>query len=107
MTESLLSPIGLIAGDGSFPLEAARSARARGLAVVAIAHIGETDPALAAEVESCTWIKVGQLGKVIRVLKRAGVKQATMVGGISRVRILGGVHLDWAGVRLIARLGSV
>jgi DUF1009 family protein len=52
-------------------------------------------------------VKIGQLGRVIRLLRRAGVKQATMVGGISRVRILGGVHLDWAGIKLVARLASV
>lgn len=107
MSLELASPIGLVAGDGAFPVEVARSARARGLKVFAIAHTGETDPALETEVDSCAWVKIGQLGKVIRLLARAGVKQATMVGGISRVRILGGVHLDWAGVRLIARLGSV
>ena len=41
-----MSKLGLIAGNGIFPLEVARAARRRGLGIIAIAHSGETDPAL-------------------------------------------------------------
>jgi hypothetical protein len=40
--------IGLIAGKGQFPLLFAQAARQQGAAVIAVAHRGETDPALAA-----------------------------------------------------------
>jgi len=103
----LQSPVGLIAGNGTFPIEFTENARKSGLSVVAIAHRGETDPALEKLVDSCTWIKVGQLGKIIKVLKKSGVKQAAFAGGIRRTRLFGGVKLDLRALSLIARLKSV
>jgi UDP-2,3-diacylglucosamine hydrolase len=64
--------IGLIAGKGQFPLLFADAARRRGLEVVAVAHRGETDPALEPLCQHCRWISVGQLGKLIRAFKEAG-----------------------------------
>ncbi len=102
----LTSPIGLVAGNGIYPLEFVRAARSRGLSVVALAYSGETDPAIEAEVSACTWIKVGQLGKLISVLKKARVKQVAFAGGIRRVKLFGNVKPDWRGLNLIARLRS-
>lgn len=101
------APLGLIAGSGTFPLEVARAAREQGVSVVAVAHRGETDPNLEAIVTDCTWIRVGQLGRMLRALTRAAVKQAAFAGGIHRVGFLNGARLDWAGIKLVARLRSV
>ncbi len=68
--------IGLIAGKGQFPLLFAQAARQQGAAVIAVAHRGETDPALASFVAELHWIHVGQLGKIIRIFKAAGVRRA-------------------------------
>lgn len=103
---NLHSPIGLIAGNGSFPCEFAEAATARGLKVIAVAHEGETDPALEGMVAQCTWIRVGQLGKLLSTLRRAGVREAAFAGGIKKVRLFGGVKLDWKGVRFLSRLKS-
>lgn len=104
---ALHSPVGLIAGNGSFPLEFAKNAKEQGLDVVAVAHIGETDPVLEKLVSKCLWIKVGQLGKTIRFLKKGKVKQVAFVGGIKRVNLFGGVKLDLRGTLLLTRLRSV
>jgi UDP-2,3-diacylglucosamine hydrolase len=104
MPPTLLSPLGLIAGNGVFPLEFARSAKAKGLEVIAVAHEGETDPALAENVSKCVWIKVGQLGTILDTFKNSGVRQAAFAGGIQRVRLFGGVKLDVKGMALLARL---
>ena len=42
--------IGLIAGNGNFPVTFAREARRRGYRIAAVAHRDETDPAIEAEV---------------------------------------------------------
>ncbi len=103
---SLQSPIGLIAGNGQFPLEFTENAAKRGLKVIAVAHKGETDPALSQKAHECVWVKVGQLGKVIATFKKHGVTQVAFAGGISRVRLFGGLKLDWRGVKLVARTRS-
>lgn len=96
--------IGLIAGNGSFPLLFARTARAEGVGVVAVAHEGETDPALAAEVDACTWIQVGQLDTIIRTFQAAGVRRAVMAGGIRKAALMEHFAPDERGQRFLARL---
>lgn len=100
----LRSPIGLVAGNGRFPIEFARSAQKQGLKVVALAHYGETDPDLENHVDECLWIKVGQLGSIIRTFKNRGVNQASFVGGIRKIKLFGGVRFDLKGIALLSRL---
>lgn len=101
------SPIGLVAGGGSFPAEFVRRAKERGLKVVVVAHKGESEQSLETVAPDILWIKVGQLGKLIAHLKAQGVKQVAFAGGISRIRLFQNVWLDFRGAALIARLGSV
>jgi len=103
----LTSPIGLVAGNGVFPIQFAERARELGLEVIVVAHKGETDPSIERFASKCVWIKVGQLGKLIKTFTKSGVKQATFAGGIKRINIFKGVRLDLKAVALIARLGSV
>ena len=79
--------LGLIAGNGIFPQLFAKAAKEQGIEVIAVAMRGETDPAIEAFVDSLTWVRVGQLGKMIRCFKRAGVTQAAMAGGIRKTRL--------------------
>jgi UDP-2,3-diacylglucosamine hydrolase len=99
--------IGLIAGNGQLPFLFAREARARGMEVVAVAHRGETDPALEAEVASFTWVRLGQVGRIIRTFQKASVAQAAMAGGIGRVRALTEARPDLGAVRILSRLRSL
>jgi DUF1009 family protein len=98
--------IGLIAGKGKFPLLFAQAARRRGLEVVAVAHRGETDPALEPLSHQCQWISVGQLGKLIRAFKQAGVTQAVMAGGVSRGRLFRDFRPDFRALNLVRRVGA-
>lgn len=82
-----MTSLGLIAGNGVFPLEVARAAHRRGIKLIALAHRGETKPELEAQVDQITWIKVGELQKIVDVLKNAGVEEAAMAGGISRANL--------------------
>lgn len=105
--KTLCSPVGLIAGNGSFPLEFASGAKEAGLKVVAVAHVGETDPKLAEAVSDCLWIKVGELGKVFDFFKQHRVQQVAFAGGIKRINLFGGVKLDLKAIALLARVRSV
>jgi len=99
-----VSSLGLIAGNGVFPLEVAIAARRRGIKLIALAHQGETKPELEAQVESLTWIKVGELQKIIDVLKNAGVEQAAMAGGISRARLADSFAPDERALKMLASI---
>ena len=102
----LHSPIGLVAGNGQFPIEFAENARARGLAVVTVAIRGEADKRIEALSESTTWVTVGQLGKLVRSLKRAGCRQVAFAGGVTRVNFVDGFRIDWVGLRMLSKLRS-
>jgi DUF1009 family protein len=103
---TLSSPIGLVAGNGRFPIEFAENARARGLSVITVAIKGEADKRIEELSEQCTWISVGQLGKLVKTLQRSGVKQAAFAGGVTRVNFVDGFRIDWRGMRMLSRMRS-
>jgi hypothetical protein len=101
-----MATIGLIAGGGRFPLVFAESARRAGHRVVAAAHVNQTDPALEGIVDALTWVKLGQFGRVVEVLKGAGCTQVVMLGSITKARFFRDAWLDGLGVQILARLAT-
>lgn len=103
MTSSPLQKIGLIAGNGQFPIIFAETARRAGLSVIAVAHTGETPPELSEKVDEILWIRVGQIGKLISFFKKAGVSDAVMAGGIRKTRLFE-MRPDFRALTLLARI---
>lgn len=99
-----VSAVGLIAGNGTFPLAFARGARRIGVEVVAVGHVGETDPALEPLVDSLTWVKVGELGRIIAALQAHGVRRAVMAGGIRKSTLFENFAPDERALAFLARL---
>jgi DUF1009 family protein len=96
--------IGIIAGGGQFPLMVAGALRKQGFRVVAAAHFGETEPSISDKVDGIFWLKLGQLGQLIRGLKREGVKKALMAGSITKRRLFGDVRPDLRGLGVMSKL---
>jgi len=97
-----VATIGLIAGGGRFPVLFAESARRAGHRVVAAAHVNQTDPALERLVDACTWVKLGQFGKVVEVLKAGGATEVVMLGSIAKARFFRDAWLDGLGIKVMA-----
>ena len=90
-----MEPLGIIAGNGEFPLVLARTARQLGVGrIVAAAFDGETRPDVRDVVDEIEWVKVGQLGKLIEVFTSRGVKRAVMAGGIAPANLFKNLRLD-------------
>jgi hypothetical protein len=86
MTQSTAVPecLAIIAGNGTYPHAMARGARAAGVKrIVACAFEHETSKDLSGLVDQIEWMRVGQLGKMLRFLKESGAKQAVMSGQIA------------------------
>jgi DUF1009 family protein len=96
--------LGLIAGNGRFPIIFADNARKLGYCVSAVAHEGETDPELANHVDRIHWIKIGQINKLITAFKDDQVRQAVMLGGIKKTHVFTTVRPDLRTLALAARL---
>jgi DUF1009 family protein len=91
--------LGIIAGGGQLPLVAASEARAQGLRVVVVAIREEADPRLADQVDAIHWVRVGQLGALVRALKDERVTDAIMLGKVEITRLFAGApgHPDGQG----------
>ena len=96
--------IGLIAGNGRFPIIFADNAKKLGYHVSAVAHEGETEPELASHVDRIHWIKIGQLSKLIKAFKGDGVHQAVMLGGIKKTHVFTTVRPDFRTLAMATRL---
>ena len=96
--------IGLIAGDGRFPIIFANNVRRLGFTVSAIAHVGTTLPELESYVEHIHWLKIGQFGKALAALKQDGVGQAVMLGGIKKTNVFTTLRPDLRALAIFSRL---
>jgi DUF1009 family protein len=97
-------PLGLIAGNGRFPFLIAAGARRAGRRVVTVAIKEEAFPELEASVDEWHWVGLGQLGKCIDTLKRAGVTEAVMAGQVQHKRIFSNIVPDLKLITVLARL---
>ncbi len=78
-------PIGLLAGWGNYPLAVAEALRARGQRIAGVGILDHADPCLADWCENFDWIRLGGIGRAIRLFKRWGVRQAIMAGKVHKV----------------------
>jgi DUF1009 family protein len=100
-----MDTLGLIAGNGDFPLIFARAARRNGAGrIVAVAFDGETNPEISRVADHVEWIKIGQLDRLIQTFTGRGVTRAIMAGGITPTNLFKNLRLDLRMIALAARL---
>ena len=95
---------GMIAGNGRFPLLALETARREGHQVVVVAIGNEASPELAPLAAGLHWVNIGQLGKLIDILKREKISEVMMTGQVKHVSLFSGITPDWRLVKLLASL---
>jgi len=96
--------IGVIAGNGRFPIIFSDNARKMGLHVSAVAHEGETDPELERHVDRMHWVKIGQLNKLINAFKSDGVRNVVLLGGVKKTHIYSNARPDFRVLALATKL---
>lgn len=82
-----MKTIGIIAGNGRFPVLVAEEARRSGNRVVICAIEREADPILEKKADACLWVKIGQLKKLRDFFRKEGVCEAVMAGKVEKVRL--------------------
>jgi UDP-2,3-diacylglucosamine hydrolase len=92
--------IGIIAGSGQFPLLFIEAARKAGRKTVVIAHRNETSAAVADAADEVEWVKLGQLGKMIKFFHKCGVGETVFVGAITKTKIFRDILPDLKGITL-------
>ena len=85
---------GLIAGNGDFPFLVLEGARRAGEELVVAAIREETDPRIDDEASRVRWVGIGQLGRMIRYFRDAGVSKVMMAGQVKHVQLFSGALPD-------------
>lgn len=94
----------MIAGNGRFPLLALQTARREGHDVVVVAIENEAAPEITTIAPSVHWINIGQLGKLIEILKRENISEVMMAGQVKHVSIFSSISPDWRLLKLLTSL---
>lgn len=99
-------PIGLIAGKGRYPILTAERIRAAGLPLRIVSFAGETEQSLIDSIPANEHIqiKVGQLGKLLKSLKKLDCGYALMAGQITPRRLFHGLHPDLKALKILNSL---
>jgi UDP-2,3-diacylglucosamine hydrolase len=95
---------GLIAGNGQFPFMVLQSARQQNIDMVVAAIKEEAFSEIDQFGFPIHWLGLGELGKLIRVFTKAGVKKAIMAGKMKDVQIFGSSFPDLTMIRMLAGL---
>jgi UDP-2,3-diacylglucosamine hydrolase len=104
-------PIGLIAGNSTFPFLVLRAARQMGHELAIVAIEGEAFPGLetlAGELGGTTfrWVPLGHLQLCISTLRDAGVSRALMAGQVQHIKLFSDVQPDALMASVLRSLGS-
>ncbi len=95
---------GLIAGSGRFPVLALENARKLGHEVVAIGIEEEASREIEPLAARCYWISLGELSRLIEILKSEGISEVMMAGQVKHAKIFSAIRPDWRLVKLLASL---
>ncbi|MCC6416193.1 MAG: UDP-2,3-diacylglucosamine diphosphatase LpxI [Opitutaceae bacterium] len=99
-------PLGLIAGQGLYPILVARAAATAGVPVRLLAFEEETAPELIASIpeDARVILQVGQLGKMLKALQRFNCGYALMAGQITPKRLFKGLRPDLKAAQILFSL---
>jgi len=96
--------LGLIAGNGRFPLLVRDAARSRGFDVVVAAIKEEASPEIERDGVRVHWLSLGELSRLIETFQREGVTQAVMAGQVKHKQIFSSIKPDWRLAKLLLSL---
>ena len=94
----------LIAGNGRFPFLVLEAARSSGRPMLVAAVREEADPELEKLADGFHWIGLGELSKLVDLLKRERVTHAVMAGQVKHAQIFSSIRPDWRLLKLLASL---
>ena len=95
---------GLIAGNGRFPLLALENANKLGHHVVVIALKEEASKDIERLASNCHWISIGELTRLISILKQEGISEVMMAGQVKHASIFSSIQPDWRLFKLLMSL---
>jgi DUF1009 family protein len=104
LAQAPLHALAIIAGNGVYPRLTAEAARKAGVKkIVGAAFTDETDPILEQQVDVLEWMRVGQLGGLLKFFRSQGIHHAIMAGQIAPKNLFD-LRPDMKAMMLLAKL---
>lgn len=97
-------PLGLIAGNGRFPIIFAENAIKKGYRLFVAAYQNEADEAISEYAEKIVWLNPGQVSKLLNFLRSGEVSSVVMLGGIKKTRMFTDIRPDLGAIKLLSAL---
>ncbi len=105
---STLGTLGLIAGEGKLPAILAKSAKAKGYKVVALALSEDAQKQIAPHVDVNYVIAPGQLGRNFKLLQQNNCESMVFIGKVPKLNLLRNLHkVDWTAIRELSQLPNL
>jgi len=98
-----MEKLGLIAGNGRFPILFAKGARDNKVPVIAVGIFNETSPEIEQYVDKLYWVGVAQIGKLIKIFKNEHITKAVMAGGLTKTNMFS----SWRNLRFLPDLRTI
>ncbi|HKR19009.1 MAG TPA: UDP-2,3-diacylglucosamine diphosphatase LpxI, partial [Stellaceae bacterium] len=96
-------PLGILAGSGALPGRLIEACAKAGRPVFVLAITNAADPVIVKNVPHA-WIRLGQAGTGVAILRAHGVRELVMAGGVRRPSPLA-LRPDWRTLKFFAALG--
>ena len=98
-----MEKLGLIAGNGRFPILFAKGARDNKVPVIAVGIFNEASPEIEQYVDKLYWVGVAQIGKLIKIFKDEHITKAVMAGGLTKTNMFS----SWRNLRFLPDLRTI
>ena len=103
LQNNFMEKLGLIAGNGRFPILFAKGARDNKVPVIAVGIFNETSPEIEQYVDKLYWVGVAQIGKLIKIFKDEHITKAVMAGGLTKTNMFS----SWRNLRFLPDLRTI
>ena len=92
----------LVAAAGDLPCVLADEGRNRGMRILCVGVVPDVEKDLAERVDSFVRVGLGELSRLVDVLKEAGVRSAILAGKVRRDHLVGGCLMDQRFLKMLA-----
>ncbi len=95
---------GVLCGNGRFPILALETAKTLGHEVIAVGLKEEASKDIESLAVRTYWISIGELSKLIDILKREGITEILFCGQVKHTKIFSAIRPDWRLAKLLFSL---
>ena len=99
-----MKKLGIIAGNGTLPLCLIEACEKSKRPYFVIAIKGGMAVGTLRKDQPHAWVRIGAVGKALRLLKKNDVEEVVMIGGVKRPSFVG-LFPDWRGWKILMKVG--